>query len=1184
MRGIHSYKRATAILACAAAILISRGSGRGSGTAHRFSDIPLGFEKNEGQFPAETRFVTRTGRFALILTDGAAIVKIGAAPREALKPRAHPARNGGAYSAEVRFAGSAKRDPRGEERLPGVANYLIGNDRSRWRTGVPEYARVRYPAIYPGIDLVYRVDAHTLEYDLVVAPHARTEDIRLQVAGAGARLNQNGDLALEIGSETLVQRRPVAYQERNGKRQWVEAHYAMERSGGEVAIRLGEYDRSRPLVIDPVLDYGVFVGGSGVEGANSLAVDATGNAYITGQTTSADFGRGGPVFGGLDGPSDAFVAKVNASGTALVYTTYLGGSGADQGTALAVSPSGVVYLCGATSSPDFPLAGATRFPYGGGIEDGFFAILNSSGASLLESTYYGGSGDDFANAIAVDGNFNSFVTGASNSASLEGVTSSSPQNRNAGGYDTFVAKFSTSGALLFATFYGGTGDDYAYGVACDSNGNAFVTGSTTSPALPGASGNTAAGNASYLFEISSSGSVFGTSQIFGGSGDQIPFGVSIDTGGTVWVVGATSSKDYPITSGAVQKTLAGDYDTFITAFSTKTTGAILGLAVPTGLPISYSSYLGGSGRDLAYSVATGQNGTVYVAGYTDSSPFLPSGLPQPPAGRPSTFTIQLVFGSGSTPPTIPLAVYWNAVTYQYQVTLALLAASTGDQVFVAGYANNTLVFPSSNQSGTPVYNGGETDAFIAKLASADLALTNTTSSPVLIPTQVTTLTFNLSNSGPSTAANVVVTISIPTGLSVESCTARFACVVSGGTVSVTYPSLAASSSDNISLLVKANGTVIGTTVNFSGSVSSATVDGNPGNNVAVGGVSIGGATPPFVLNPSDTLTMATKPVGQTDQESVTLTPTSTVDIQLTLTPQGGTDPGVFSFPLGTATSFTTAAKQQIPIMFTPDGAGNESALLTVNAPKLAFSTTVMLSGTGTTPPPPPNLPTISQIVDGAGFLPVIAANAWVTVKGTNLATDTRTWSASDFVGGLLPKALDGTSVMINNQPAYVYYISSMQINVLAPRDSTLGNVQVQVTTPTGTVTGSVLKDQVAPGIFMNGPKYVVCTAGSSTVVGTNQNPVSPGQGITFYLSGMGDTNPPYPDGTAVNFYVTTTLTPTVQIGAATVTPTYSGMTGGSAGLYQLNLVVPSVPAGDQPVVVKIGTRQTQPGAFLAISQ
>ncbi|MDQ2947923.1 MAG: SBBP repeat-containing protein, partial [Acidobacteriota bacterium] len=606
------------------------------------SDLPLAFEPNQGQFDPRIRYLCSMPGFSLYLTNDGAILSL-----DTNGTRAHAkASESGTVSstASLRLVGASRQfEPEALDRLPGSTNYLIGNDRSRWLTGIAQYRRVQYRQVYPGIDVIYYGDGRKLEYDFKLRPGADPEKIRLAFEGLDdLHFNATGDLLLVLAGREILQRKPVAYQDINGTRVPVSAKYRIDPRTKQISIALGKYDRGRKLIIDPVLQYGTFFGGSGVEGANYLAVDSAGNAYITGKTTSPNLPTSpGSVFQPtLRGAANAFVAKLNPAGTALVYRTYIGGSGEDEGTAIAVDSAGIAYLCGLTSSANFPVRGLvsgvttiTGSQYSGGAHDGFVSILNSTGTDLVFSSYIGGPGDDVANALTIDSN-NVYVAGYSSSTTLTGLSSNAAQRANAGSYDAFAVKLTKQGSPVWSTFFGGVGEEVANGIAVDSTGKVFVAGSTTSPQLPqAASSRRGSGRDVFLAVISAVGTSFLGAVDLGGSGDQSALGLVVDTSGLAYLTGFTTSPDFPITSPTIQTQNHGGTDAFVTVVNAQ---FLAGKAAT----VLFSTYLGGRGSDEGYAIALGSRGDIYVGGYTNSPDFAPS-LPVLPSAGSNTFVVEL---------------------------------------------------------------------------------------------------------------------------------------------------------------------------------------------------------------------------------------------------------------------------------------------------------------------------------------------------------------------------------------------------------------------------------------------------------------------------------------------------------------------------------------------------------------
>ncbi len=489
---------------------------------------------------------------------------------------------------------------RGLAELPGKSNYFIGNDPSKWRTNVPTYARVEYRDVYPGVNLVYYGNQRNLEYDLVVAPGADPGKIHLAFEGA-AGLELNGDLVLRMNDGELRLRRPVIYQEKGGRRQEIRGGYVLE-GEQQVGFQIAKYDHGRPLYIDPVLSYATYLGGSGDDLGYGIAVDSAGNSYIVGSTTSTNFptasafqssnaggqdvfvtklnptgtsalystyiGGGGndygygiavdtggnayligqtastnfPTLGALQstngGGADAFVLKLGPTGSSLVYSTYLGGNGSEEGRGIAVDPSGNAYVTGQTSSSNFPTASAFQPAFGGGTSDAFVAKINPAGSAFIYSTYLGGIGTEVGYGVAVDASANAIVTGLTSSASFPTVVPS--QAALGGGVDAFVTKFNTAGsALVYSTFLGGSATDQASAVAIDAAGNAYVTGFTASTNFPTSSPLQAAnagGEDAFVTKFSPAGAL-SYSTYLGGGGNDRGYGIALENLANAFVTG-----------------------------------------------------------------------------------------------------------------------------------------------------------------------------------------------------------------------------------------------------------------------------------------------------------------------------------------------------------------------------------------------------------------------------------------------------------------------------------------------------------------------------------------------------------------------------------------------------------------------------------------------------------------------
>ena len=408
-----------------------------SNTLASYLNLPLAFEANQGQADARARFIARGAGYGLYLSSGEAVLS--------LQGEAQPLR--------LKLIGAnSQARIEGCEMLPGKSNYLRGNDPSRWITGVPQYRRVRYASVYPGIDLVYYGDQQNggrLEYDFVVAAGADPRQILMAFDGpkTGHIDRKSGDLLLAIGQSQIRNPRPQVYQYVKGQRREVSGRYLL--AGSRVGFVLGDYDRSQELVIDPVILYGTVLGSSGASDGLAVAVDSAGNAYLTGSTTDGGFPAVNALQGALVAQKDVFVSKVNPAGTALVYSTFLGGSGSEEAHGIALDAAGNAYIAGYTQSTDFPTRTPLQASLGGTI-NAFVAKLDSTGSALVYSTYLGGSFIDSASGIAVDPSGNVYVAGYTLSTNFPTV--SPLQSTLKGASNAFIAKINAAGSTRRWTF------------------------------------------------------------------------------------------------------------------------------------------------------------------------------------------------------------------------------------------------------------------------------------------------------------------------------------------------------------------------------------------------------------------------------------------------------------------------------------------------------------------------------------------------------------------------------------------------------------------------------------------------------------------------------------------------------------------------------------------------------------
>jgi hypothetical protein len=671
----------------------------------------------------------------------------------------------------LRYLG-ANPHPRvvGLKELSGKVNYFIGSNPRRWYTDIPTYARVEYRDVYPGVNLLYYGRQNRLEYDWVVRSGVSPRRIRVDVGGTLAaarnqavRLDAHGNLVIATGSGEILQPRPVFYQWTPSGRRFVGGRYVLL-GMHQVGFAAASYDAGKPLIIDPMLTYSSFLGGGGDEGGGGIAVDSGGNAYVTGYTSSGNFPLKSAVqstYGG--GALDAFVTKLNAAGTGLVYSTYLGGDGTDVGRGIAVDSKGNAYVAGYTNSSNFPTVAALQKKLGAGIcnfgsgntacRDAFVAKLNTAGNALLYSTYLGGDADDVANGIAVDGQGSAYVVGQTQSHDFPIV--GAVQASLAGGtcmyaygmlpcFDAFVAKLNAAGsALVYSTYLGGNGDDAGTAIAVDAAGNAYIAGYTNSgnfPVIHPLQSSIGGGTCTYatgalpcydafVAKLNPAGSQLLYSTYLGGEGDDSANGIAVDSAGNAYVTGQTNSSKFP-TVNAVQPTLGGGicggaalaapcHDAFVTKIDAAGNGLI------------YSTYLGGSGDDAGLGIAVDSAGNASVTGRTESTNF------------PTFNALQSTFGGGTD--DVFIARLQSGGTLLYSTYLGGNALDEGFSVAVDG-ADNAYVTGRTSSTDFPTAAalqpalGGRTDAFVAKLHDMPAPAPSSTPLSTPIPEGTPTVT------------------------------------------------------------------------------------------------------------------------------------------------------------------------------------------------------------------------------------------------------------------------------------------------------------------------------------------------------------------------------------------------------------------------------------------------------------
>jgi hypothetical protein len=679
-----------------------------------YGRTPLYFEKNQGQSDAAVQYLARGAGYSLFLTGDEAVLSLAPNASHADAPgKLASSRNLSTPATVVHttLVGANRNTVAvGESRESGHSNYLTGQDPQRWIAGIEQFNKVRYANVYEGIDLVYYGNQRQLEYDFVVSPGADPSAIHLRYTGLmSSAVDTAGDLHLRTASGELVQKKPSIYQQKDGRQLAVAGQFKIVSQSAEkteIAFAVADYDKSQALIIDPVLVYSTFLGGTAYEWISGVALGSDGSAYVAGYTTSANFPTtGGVVQGQYSGGNyDAFVAKLSADGSQLLYSTYVGGSSNDNAYGIAAEADGSVVVAGSTASSNFPLtSGVLQTALKGGL-DGFVFKLNGDGTNLVFSTLLGGSSADVANAVTVDASGAIYLAGTTSSSDFP-TTAGEVQRTLSGGSDAYVAKLRADGAqVVFSTYLGGSSSsDYAKSIAVDLDGNAYVVGYTSSANFPVSSGAVQAvlkgGQDAFVTKLRADGQGLVYSTLLGGSGADSGVGIAISSAGFAYVTGSTYSSDYPTTSNALQTSLGGYGDAFFTVLSVD------------GRSIAYSSYLGGSGGEQASSITLdGQQTVAYVAGNTNSSNF-PGNIGAIPTSTSNAYFAKFELANNQLSYSMVLSGAGNVVQS--------IAANSGGSIVIAGQSSGNLqVTAGVVQS---AFHGGGDDGFLASLSEATLA-------------------------------------------------------------------------------------------------------------------------------------------------------------------------------------------------------------------------------------------------------------------------------------------------------------------------------------------------------------------------------------------------------------------------------------------------------------------------------
>lgn len=991
------------ISSCDGAALMPTSHAKQLSLRENLRQLPLRFEPAAGA----ARFEARADGHHLSLTGTEAVLRLASAELRMQLVNADPAARGA-----------------GIDELPGQSNHLLGNDPRAWRTGVVGFAKVRYRHVYPGIDLVYYGRGRQLEYDFRLAPDARPEAIKLRFSGAQRMVvDAAGDLVLDVNGEEVRMQRPVAYQEQNGQRREIAARYVINERR-EVAFTVAAYDRTRPLVIDPVLTYAALIDS---EFINAIAIDTEGAIYFTGLARSAVFpispGAQRTVRGELN-RSAAYVAKLNAAGTALVYATYVGGfEGYDYPFGIAVDGSGHAYVVGVSASPDFPTtAGALQRSFNGPEQgtDGFALKLNPTGTGLVYATFLGGLGSEQASDVAVDAAGNAYIAGNTGSSNFP-ISPDAPQ-RSISGFNGsgFVSKLNAAGSgIVWSTFVGRSNRDSAQAVAIDPVGNAYVTGE----AFPNI----------YAAKINVDGKSFGYyTRLTGPSAYSEGLSIAVDAAGNAYFTGL-AHPGLMTTSNAFQRQHGGGtYDAFVAKLDA------------AGV-VAYLNYLGGRGSDTGSSIAVDAEGSAYVAGetYSDNFPTQNAFQPNFSGGNASSNTNAFVTKLSAEGATLGFSSYYGlggdavtdiVVTEPGKVIIAGRGAALSAGEF---FSTN----PTALQSPYGTIGGFITKLDETRPGAADLTVTLTPNGSFYQNTIVSYVATVTNVGTVASAGPARLQVNFTSDVSVQDASGvgwyGFGQFVGNPVVQVYTGSLAPGQSTRLFIAFFARANVSATAI-----VSNVS-DGNATNNMATDMTALSrGCFSGGFQRQSESLPSA----GGTFTHPVNIgcaTPWQAVSNAAWITINSGPQTGNGRFSYTVAPNPTGSARVgSIVYEGTAIELGQSGAALLANVSAAAFGGSV-----------------ISPRV-------TVAPDSIVALFGAELAA--RTEAATTLP---LPTTLAGTTVTIKDSfgvehRAPLFFAAPGQINYLLPATVATGHATVTVANEAGrTQTGLLQVASLTPGLF-----------------------------------------------------------------------------------------------------------------------
>jgi hypothetical protein len=657
-----------------------------------YDKIPLAFEPNQGQVDPSAQFLVRHGQATTYFDGASATTSVGK------------------DTVTMSLDGVSASSFTGTDQLESKTNYFIGNDQSKWHSDVPNYKSLLAKNVYPGIDLKYYGTNSQLEHDFIVSPGTDYKQIAFHFDGhQDLRLDKDGNLVMKAGDSSLKLNAPITYQQTSSptgeSKHTIPSQFELKDNIVTIALS-GDYDNSQPLIIDPALVYSTYLGGTGDDQGNVIAVDSSSNVYVVGNTASTNFPTTTPYqASNAGGTTDVFVTKLNATGSAIIYSTYLGGSALDAATGLAIDSSGNAYIGGSTASTNFPTASAIDSSESG-TSDAFITKLNAAGSALVYSTYLGGTVGETIRALTVDSSGNVYVAGFTSSSNYP--TTAPFQAANGGGNDVFVAKLNSTGtAYNFSTYLGGSSTDEPFGIAIDSSRNVYIAGRTSSTNFPTSSpfqaSNAGGTYDTFVTKMNAAGSALTYSTYLGGTAQDYARGLAVDAAGSAYAVGFTSSTNFP-TSSPFQASNGGGQDAVISKFN------------PAGSALTYSTYLGGTASEDINNAAVDSSGNLYISGNTSSSNF------------PTVSPFQSTFGGGTNDATVAkINPSGSALVYS-----TYLGGNTADNAIsvAIGINGNAYLVGRTSSTNFPTASpfqasnaGGAFDTFIVQMTEHSVNVT-----------------------------------------------------------------------------------------------------------------------------------------------------------------------------------------------------------------------------------------------------------------------------------------------------------------------------------------------------------------------------------------------------------------------------------------------------------------------------